>query len=191
MSKEETSKLAENTNIERSESLNQQESANIDGTSVKPAESDSENVDQQKMRPPMTMSSVVGDACWLLSQSPAHRYNFFIGDIAWMIMPAILNGQYKLYQSENRPVGIAFWAYVSEEVQTRLESGLGKLSGKDWKSGEHLWLIDLVVPYGQSDQIIADLQKTAFKGKTFKFHRTTKDGKREIVTIPAEQQDSK
>ncbi len=191
MNTEEINKPTENKEMEGLEPSNHSESANIGKSEVKPAASDSENEDQQKTRPPMTMSSVVGDACWLLSQSPAHRYNFFIGDIAWMIMPAILNGQYKLYQSENRPVGIAFWAYVSEEVQSRLESGLGKLSGKDWKSGEHLWLIDLVVPYGQSDQIIADLQKTAFKGKTFKFHRTTKDGKREIVTIPAEQQDPK
>ncbi len=132
----------------------------------------------------MNVASVVGEACWLLSQSVLHRYNFYIADIEWMVMPPVINGQFKLFHSGKKPAALALWAYVSDEVQGKLEKGLGRLTPKDWNSGDHLWLIDLIAPYGHSDELISDLKKTSFAGKTFKYHRTSPEGKREIVTVP-------
>ncbi len=134
----------------------------------------------------LNMSSVLGDVCWLLSQSPAHRYNFFMADIEWMVFPPIMHGQYKLFQSDNRPAGFAMWANVSDEVQKKLEAGIGKLSGQDWKSGDNLWLIDIISPYGHADQMLADLKQSVFKGKSFKYHRTSPDGAREVIAVQPE-----
>jgi cytolysin-activating lysine-acyltransferase len=140
----------------------------------------------QKNRP-LTLNAILGDVCWLLSQSGVHRYNFFLADLEWLVLPAIMNGQYKLFQAENRPVGFAVWAYVSDDVQKRLAKGAGKLAGQDWRSGKNLWLIDVVAPFGQVEQMLADLKRTAFKGKLFKYHRNNPDGGREVVTVQPEQ----
>lgn len=133
-----------------------------------------------------TISSVLGDVCWLLSQSPAHRYNFFLADLEWMVFPPVMLGQYKFFQMENRPFGFAVWASVSDEVEKRLEKGLGKLTSAEWKSGNHLWLIDVIAPYGQVDKILNDLKTTVFSDKAFKFQRTNAEGKREVVAVQPE-----
>ncbi len=138
---------------------------------------------------PATLNAILGDACWLLSQSGAHRYNFFLADLEWLVIPAIVNGQYKLFHSENRPVGFAIWAQVSDEVQKRLAKGAGKLASQDWRSGKNLWLIDVIAPYGQADQMLTDLKQTALKGKMFKYHRNSPDGGREVVTVQPDQVD--
>ncbi len=134
----------------------------------------------------LSLSSVVGDTCILLSQSGLHRYSFFLGDIEWMILPPVMNGQFKLFHSDNKPVALALWAYVSDDVEKRLENGLGRMSVKDWNSGDNLWLIDIIAPYGKAEQLIEDLIKTVFADKTFKYHRTTKDGSREVIMVSPE-----
>lgn len=129
----------------------------------------------------MSVASVVGEVCWLMSQSLSHRFNFFLADIEWLILPAISEGQYKLFRNEKAPAGVALWACVSDEVEKKLNAGLGKLTPKDWVSGKHLWLIDLIAPYGQANQMLEDLKNTVFKGKTFKYHQTQSDGTRKVI----------
>ena len=37
-----------------------------------------------------------------------------------------------------------------------------RLAPQDWKSGEKLWLVDIVAPYGGHDVMIKDLKEKVF-----------------------------
>lgn len=138
---------------------------------------------EEQIQPNLTINAVLGETCWLLSQSPVHRYNFFLADLEWMVLPAIFHGQFKLYRTDKNPAAMAIWALVSDEVEEKLMNGATKLTPKDWKSGEKIWLIDVISPYGKMEEILSDLKQTSLQGKSFKYHKTQPDGTREIITV--------
>ncbi len=129
------------------------------------------------------LSEVLGEAVLVLLNSNAHRMSFFIGDVEWLLLPAISKEQFRLYKDkENRPVGLILWAYVNDEVDKRLEMGIGKLGLEDWNSGDKLWIIDLIAPNGGGNKMLEELKSTIFKDKVFKYQSMDKDGNRKIIT---------
>ncbi len=129
------------------------------------------------------VSEVLGEAVLVLLNSAAHRLTFFVGDLEWLLLPAISKEQFRLYKDkENKPVGLILWAYVNDEVDKRLDMGIGKLGFNDWNSGKTLWIIDLIAPMGGGDKMLKELKETAFKGKTFKYQSVDKDGNRNVIT---------
>ena len=130
---------------------------------------------------PPTVSDIFGQVVWLMTQSPAHR-NFFLSDLEWMVMPALLLRQFRIFPGKNQPIGIALWARITEEAEKRLMSGNARLAPQDWAAGDRLWLLELIAPFGHHDVMMKDLCDTVFAGQTFKMHRTV-DGKRDVVTV--------
>ena len=137
--------------------------------------------EQAGSKAPPTVSDIFGQAVWLMTQSPAHR-NFFLSDLEWMVMPALLLRQFRIFPGKNQPIGIALWARITEETEKRLMSGNARLAPQDWAAGDRLWLLELIAPFGHHDVMIKDLCDTVFAGQTFKMHRTV-DGKRDVVTV--------
>ena len=133
--------------------------------------------------PQKTVSQVLGEITWLLSQSPTHK-QLFIGDLEWFAMPAILLEQFRIWNGPSSPAAVAFWAFVSEETEQRLVSGAQKLRADEWKAGENLWLMELVAPFGGQDEILADLSANVFGGRTFKFHTIDANGQRIVSAYP-------
>ena len=129
----------------------------------------------------MTVSDIFGQAVWLMTQSPAHR-NLFLSDLEWMVMPALLLRQFRVFPGKEQPIGLALWGKVSDEADARLQTGNVRMSPGDWNSGENYWLLELLAPFGHRNEMLADLQKTIFKGKTFKMHSLEK-GERSLVTL--------
>ncbi len=70
----------------------------------------------------------------------------FITDLEWMTLPAIALDQFRLWRQNNMPVAFATWAYLSDEAEERMQQGVRRLGPADWKSGDNLWLMDLVAP---------------------------------------------
>jgi cytolysin-activating lysine-acyltransferase len=132
----------------------------------------------------LTVSEVFGQTTWLMTQSRGHR-NMFISDLEWMVMPPILLRQFRLFPGKEQPLGIAFWAQLSDEASQRLEQG-GRLKPDDWKSGDNLWLVELLAPFGQQDAMLADLRSSIFKNKQFRMHATDPSGQRRMVTMNGE-----
>lgn len=130
---------------------------------------------------PKTVSQMLGEIVWLMSQSPVHK-QLFIGDLEWFAMPAILLEQFRTFYGPNAPAAVAFWAMVSEETEQRLEAGAHKLRADEWKGGDRPWLIELVAPFGAQDEILADLSLSVFNGRPFKFHTVGVDGQRVVKT---------
>lgn len=135
---------------------------------------------------PKTVSQMLGEIVWLMSQSPVHK-QLFIGDLEWFAMPVILLEQFRTFYGPNAPAAVAFWALVSEETDQRLQAGGYKLRADEWKGGDQPWLIELVAPFGGHDEILADLSTSVFGGKSFKFHTMGPDGQRIVKTYETSQ----
>lgn len=115
-----------------------------------------------------TVSQLFGEIVWLFSQSPKHK-NFFVSDLEWLVMTPVLLRQFRVFYAPDRPIGVALWAYVNDEVEQRLMSGNARLAPQDWKSGEKLWLVDIVAPYGGHDAMIKDLKEKVFPDSELKY----------------------
>jgi cytolysin-activating lysine-acyltransferase len=137
---------------------------------------------------PHTVSHMLGEIVWLMSQSAAHKH-FAIADLEWMVMPALLLNQYRLFHHESRPIGAAIWAFLSEEAEAKLSMTPVRLRPDEWKSGDRCWLVDLISPGATVENklaavMLADLQRTALSGLRFSFHKTDLvTGKREVIEV--------
>jgi len=128
-----------------------------------------------------TVSHMLGEITWLLSQSPIYK-NLFISDLEWMVMPAILLEQFRIFYGPKSPAAVALWANVSEETDARLRAGDSRLKANEWKGGNIPWLIELVTPFGAQDEILVDLSSSVFNDKPFNFHMAGTNG-REVKTF--------
>ena len=88
-----------------------------------------------------------------------------MGDIDWLVLPPVVLDQYKLYSDNGIPFGFFTWACLSDEIDARLRSGQPKLAPHEWKSGSHVWLIDMVAPFGQLDEMLTELRSTSLVGQ--------------------------
>jgi cytolysin-activating lysine-acyltransferase len=96
-----------------------------------------------------TVSTVLGEITWLMTQSPQHK-QLSIADLEWMVMPALLLRQFKLFYDTKRniPVGCVLFAKVSDAIAARLDAG-GRLSTLyDWRFGETVRVMTTIAPFG-------------------------------------------
>ena len=96
---------------------------------------------------PKTVSQVLGEITWLMTQSPRHK-SIPLGDLEWLVMPAILLQQFRLFYKGEQPVGVALWALVDEIVAKRIDAGDTRLTAVEWKSGTNMRIVELVAPFG-------------------------------------------
>lgn len=146
-----------------------------------------------------TVSHLLGEMTWLLTQSVLHR-GFAIGDLEWLIMPALIHQQFYLFRDGQQPVGLAMWAKCTSEVVRKLDKGMvepeNRLTLEEWASGDEIWLVDLVAPFANTENrhrelMIADLVSKPLKGVEFHFHQTDPEtGKRVVRTIAADAGDN-
>jgi cytolysin-activating lysine-acyltransferase len=96
-----------------------------------------------------TVSTVLGEVTWLLTQSPQHK-QLAIADLEWMVMPALLLRQFKLFYDTERniPVGVVLFAKVSDAVAARLDAGGRLATLDDWRSGDTVRVMATVAPFG-------------------------------------------
>jgi cytolysin-activating lysine-acyltransferase len=123
-----------------------------------------------------TVSAVLGEMVWLLTQSPQHKQAFFIGDLEWMAMPPILLQQFRMFYAKDKPIGVILWAFVSDEVEARLLSGNARMRPQDWKSGDKLWIVEVLAPFGGTDEMLKDFKAKVFKDREVRF-RAVEGGK--------------
>lgn len=132
-------------------------------------------------QPAKTVSHVLGEITWLLSQSPIHK-NLFISDLEWFVMPAILLEQFRLFPGPNgQPAGLIIWASISDETEQRLREHKVRLSPHEWRGGSNLWLIEMVSPFGGQEEMLADAAATIFRNEPFKYQISGPNGV-EVVT---------
>jgi cytolysin-activating lysine-acyltransferase len=97
--------------------------------------------------PPKTVAQVFGEIAWLMTQSPRHKA-ILLGDLEWLVMPALLLRQFRIFYKGEQPVGVALWALADELVAKRIDAGDKRLAAVEWKSGSNLRIVDIVAPFG-------------------------------------------
>lgn len=145
-------------------------------------------------RPP-TVSHILGEMTWLLTQSPLHK-PLPIEAVEWLVMPALIHEQFYVFRDGERPVGLALWAKCSPQAEAKLERGMleaqNRLTLEEWNSGETIWLVDLIAPFANDENkhreiMIADLISGPLAGQAFKFHQTDPaTGKRTVQSVDSD-----
>jgi cytolysin-activating lysine-acyltransferase len=96
---------------------------------------------------PKTVAQVMGEITWLMTQSPRHKA-IPLGDLEWLVMPAILLRQFRIFYKGEQPVGVALWAMADRLVSKRIDAGDRRLTAAEWKSGSTMRIVDIVAPFG-------------------------------------------
>jgi cytolysin-activating lysine-acyltransferase len=86
-----------------------------------------------------------GDFLFLAMRSAHHR-QMNIANLHMAFEPPLELGQYKVFRFDGIPRGLLTWAWLGPEAERKFIQG-GELSPDDWRSGDHMWLIDLIAPY--------------------------------------------
>jgi cytolysin-activating lysine-acyltransferase len=105
---------------------------------------------------PKTVAQVLGEITWLMTQSPRHKA-IPLGDLEWLLMPAILLRQFRIFYKGEQPVGVALWALVDDLVAKRIDGNDNRLTAVEWKSGTTMRIIELVAPFGGEAEMRAQL----------------------------------
>lgn len=105
---------------------------------------------------PKTVAQVLGEITWLMTQSPRHKA-IPLGDLEWLVMPAILLRQFRIFYKGEQPVGVALWALVDDLVAKRIDANDKRLTAVEWKSGAAMRIIELVAPFGGEAEMRAQV----------------------------------
>lgn len=109
-----------------------------------------------------TNMSMLGEITWLMAHSQLHQ-EWPIASIFQWVMPALMHKQCRLYRRNGRPVAYAAWARMSKDVEEAYVLNPKSLQPKDWTSGDRIWLLDWIAPFGDSSAVIHDLRNGIFK----------------------------
>ncbi len=142
-----------------------------------------------------TVSHMLGEMTWLLSQSPLHKV-LAIGDLEWLVMPALIHEQFYMFRDGDQPVGLALWAKCGPTAAKKLDAGMiepeNRLSLEEWTNGNEIWLVDLIAPFANTENkhrevMMADLMAGPLAGQAFNFHQTDPaTGKRTVQTVASD-----
>lgn len=149
-----------------------------DSSSVSSAETVAKSRELVKRLP------VIGYVTWLCSQSQGHR-QLFVQDLEWRIFPPILLGQYKLHVDKKAgglPTAYASWAFLSQDVESSYRAA-HKLRPGDWKSGDRLWLVDFVTPFGGAGPLLEELHYQIHEEREIRLLYPGPDGKPVETTL--------
>lgn len=105
-----------------------------------------------------TVADVLGQITWLMSQSPKHR-GYFISDLEWLVMPAILLKQFRIFHRNEVPAACAIWAQVNEDVAARIRDGQPRLKVEEWRCGDIPVILEAIAPFGNSKRLAEELQQ--------------------------------
>jgi cytolysin-activating lysine-acyltransferase len=162
---------------------------------TKPKKPTGQKPQEPGVAPAPTVSHFLGEMTWLLTQSPLHKA-FQIGDLEWLVMPALIHEHFYMFRDGDQPVGLALWAKCTTASAKKLDAGMiepeNRLTLEEWASGDQYWLVDLIAPFANTENkqreiMIADLISKPLKGKEFRFHQTDPaTGKRSVQTVGAD-----
>jgi cytolysin-activating lysine-acyltransferase len=113
---------------------------------------------EQTAPPSKTVAQVLGEIAWLMTQSPRHKA-VPLGDLEWLVMPALLLRQFRIFYKGEQPVGVVLWALADDLVAKRIDAGETRLSAVEWKSGGNMRIVDIVAPFGGEAEMRGQIAK--------------------------------
>ena len=123
------------------------------------------SIQQQQIYQGATLDiQILGGISMLCQVSSLHR-NYSIGLFNLIFRPPLNTKQYLYYQDESgNPLAYCNWAFVNDDILYALKHHKYKLKPNDWRSGPHLWIPELLAPFGHCRMVVKDL-KRLFPGR--------------------------
>ena len=100
----------------------------------------------------------LGDILYLVAVSEFHHH-WKMHQVKRVFVPPVHYKQYRIWYSNNNPVGACIWAWVSDEVLEKLKTDSYKIQHDDWQSGKHLWVAEFISPFGQTRQMVRNMRQ--------------------------------
>lgn len=125
-------------------------------------------------------AGILGAVVWLWSHSVNHR-EIPLYSLADTVMPFITRQQYALFSENNQPVAMISWAWFDALAEQRyLTQPYLHRPETDWLSGDRLWCMDWVAPFGHSKTIYRLLAGFLFSERCMRsqYHRGHQRGQR-------------
>jgi len=114
-------------------------------------------------RPPSRdLLVTIGEIFFLLSHSELHmRQPLFL--IQRRFVHPLSIGQARMfYGTGNVPIGYVSWAWLSDDVDRAMMDDPDALRPGDWQSGDHLWFIEFIAPFGRVREMVRFLDDEVF-----------------------------
>lgn len=127
---------------------------------------------------------LLGPVTWLMMQQ-THTRHTLISELEWRVIPALMLDQAKLYMRDESPLAYVSWARLSPELAQRYRHPPHQLSFNDWNSGDAIWLVDVVAPFGGLPKIMEELRHQVFAGQVIHQLAPTPTEPAKVVTWPA------
>jgi len=138
------------------------------------------------------------DIISVLMRSRLHS-KMTLDEVRNKFLPPYLANQYIIAHANAKdgsrsrfPVGVAFWAQVSDEIEARLlaqDDGPAEIGPDEWSSGDNLWIIEIVAHDKVAPMIIGQLQRKVFGDRPFKFRAKDSSGTFHVHELPKTQAD--
>ena len=61
--------------------------------------------------------------------------------------------------------------------KARLAAGTTRMRPQDWKSGDRLWVVEVIAPFGGAEAMVKDLKEKVFPQRAVKFLMTGTGGR--------------
>ena len=107
---------------------------------------------------------LLGAVTWLMLQQSGMRHTL-LSELDWRVLPPLALEQAKVYLRDGAPVAYVSWACLSEPVAQRYAASKHQLMPAEWRSGQAVWIVDLIAPFGGGREVIADLQASVLVGQ--------------------------
>ena len=108
------------------------------------------------------IKNLIGGVMLLSQHSPLHS-RYVVAEWQQRIMPAFELNQFCYYEDEQgRPIAFCNWAFLSEQSRDALLSGDREISLSDWRSGQHIYIPEMIAPFGHGREVVNDLRRRVF-----------------------------
>jgi hemolysin-activating ACP:hemolysin acyltransferase len=129
----------------------------------------------------------------LMLRSPSYRHTR-LSDLEWMVLPPLNLGQVAVADTDvdrtgtRQPVAVMLWAAVSAEVDERLSSNLSapiQLAPGDWRSGDILWITDILGDTRAGHALVRNVLNTTLAGRTVRLRSLNSEGRPILLEVSA------
>ncbi|MDP1750680.1 MAG: PQQ-binding-like beta-propeller repeat protein [Reyranella sp.] len=140
---------------------------------------------QPVSRPFAAMPSrrLLGAAAMLLMFTDGYR-DLSQADAEARILPALLANQARVFLHGLQPIGMVTWARLSEGAERRFSKEGALPKPTEWTSGNRLWIVDVIAPFGASRPMLDKVRRETLRGRTVHLLRQNPDGSYDIETLP-------
>ncbi|MEM7073471.1 MAG: toxin-activating lysine-acyltransferase [Pseudomonadota bacterium] len=107
---------------------------------------------------PQEVLADFGAMMFLASLSPTHRAHTLAQNFYGFETPLRLKHYHIFRSAEGYPRGFATFAGLSPEAERRYAVDDIALAPEDWTSGTSFWIVDFVMPFGQTAQVVEKLK---------------------------------